>query len=576
MQQANVILTARHKTNLSISWNAINWQVVTKRVNNLRGRIYRASVAGNTKLASNLQKLMIKSTANKLSAIRRVTQINQGKRSPGVDQIVIKTNKERAWLYDQLTNENKPKASPIRRVYIPKVNGKVRPLGLPTILDRCRQAVIKAALEPYWEAKFESCSYGFRPGRSAQDAIQKIFCIVRPGKNRKWILKVDIEGAFDNIDHDFLLKAVGNFSARGWIEQWLKAGVMEEGRLTPIESGTPQGGIISPLLSNIALHGMEAGLGISYYKHNRIKESSPYMLVRYADDSVVFAKSKEDCLKAKEQLKTFLQERGLKLSEEKTRVCHIEEGFDFLGFNIRHYPTRSKRKGVTILTKPSKQSVKNFKKRMTLEWKKGLSCDARRMIEKVNPKIKGWANYFRGAASKKTFSQLDYWIWKKQAWYAYRKHPSKSWQWRKDKYWGKIKGRDDRWVFMDKEDREEVFLWKLAWTPIKRHIMVKGSYSPDDPSLKQYWKERQKKQSPYLFKTKGMLWRVQEGKCRVCLANIDNGEKIEVHHILPKNLGGTDHIDNLMMLHTTCHEQVHYKLRTQTTDVSKLLEPYAG
>lgn len=561
MQLANVILTASPKPNLSISWNAVNWHMVNRQVNNLRGRIYRASVAGNTKLASSLQKLMIRSTANKLSAIRRVTQINQGRKSPGIDQIIVNTDKDRSWLFDKLTREKQVKASPIRRVYIPKRNGKIRPLGLPTILERCRQAVMKAALEPYWEAKFEPCSYGFRPGRCAQDAIQRIVTIAKPGNNRKWVLETDVKGAYDNINHDFLMKAVGNFPGREWIKAWLKAGVMEKGQLIPTKAGTPQGGIISPLLANIALHGMETSLGISYDKNGQLRQRSPYAIVKYADDSVVLARTKEECQKAKEKLETWLKERGLELSEEKTRIRHIEEGFDFLGFNIKHYKTSSKKKGVVLLAKPSKESVKAFKKQMTLEWKKALSWDTKRVIENLNPKIMGWASYFRAGTSKKTFSKLDQWMWGKQAWYSYRKHPNKSWQWRKDKYWGKIRGRNDRWVFMEKENRKELFVWKLGWMPIKRHTLVKHGYSPDDPTLKAYWRKRQDKKSRYLFKTRSILWRRQGGKCKECSADIDNGEAIEVHHILPKRLGGQDHIDNLAMLHATCHEQVHSKAR---------------
>jgi RNA-directed DNA polymerase len=576
MQLANVILTTLPETNLSISWNAIDWQMVNRRVNNLRRRIYRASVGGNLKVVSSLQKMMLKSHSNRLLAIRRVTQINQGRKSPGIDQIIVNTDKERSWLLDKLITENKPQASPIRRVYIPKKNGKLRPLGLPTILDRSRQAVIKSALEPYWEAKFESCSYGFRPGRSAQDAMQKIFCIARPGKSRKWVLEVDIKGAFDNISHDFLLKAVGNFPARGWIREWLKAGVMEKGRTTPQPAGTPQGSVISPLLANIALHGMEEALQVSYNKYGSIRTESPYALVTYADDSVVFAKSEEACHQAKEQLLVWLQERGLELSKEKTSIRHIEEGFDFLGFHVKQYKATNKKKGIILLIRPSRESIRAFKKQMTIEWKKGLSWTTQRVIENLNPKIKGWASYFRAVASKRTFSQIDYWMWSKQDWYSYRKHPNKSWQWRKAKYWGKIKGRNDRWVFMEKENRKELFLWKLGWTPIKRHTLVKRGYSPDNPQLQAYWKERQSKKSGYLFKTRSILWRRQKGQCRVCLDSIDNGEQIEIHHLLPRKLGGKDNIDNLAMLHSACHKQVHSKLGKQTTGVSKLLEPYAG
>lgn len=255
---------------------------------------------------------------------------------------------------------------------------------------------------------------------------------------------------------------------------------------------------------------------------------------------------------------------------------HISEGFDFLGFHIKQYKTESKKRGTVLLIKPSKESIKAFKKQMTVECKKGLSWDTQRVIKNLNLKIKGWVSYYRGTASKTTFSKLDHWMWGKQLWYTHRKHPKKSWQWKRAKYWGKIRGRNDRWVFMNKESNKELFLWKLSWTPIKRHIMVKQRNSPDDPKLREYWRERQSKKNRYLFKTRSILWRKQNGQCKVCMDNIDNGERVEVHHILPRKRGGKDNIDNLVMLHANCHRQIHSKLGQQITDVSKLLEPYAA
>jgi RNA-directed DNA polymerase len=543
----------------------MRWRLVNKRVCKLRRRIYRASVEGDMKVVSSLQKLMLRSHYNRLLAIRRVTQVNQGRKTPGVDKIIVNTDKERRWILEELSGGKPRKASPIRRVYIPKSNGEQRPLGLPTILDRCRQAVVKTALEPYWEAKFEPSSYGFRPGKSAQDAIQKAFCIVKPGTTRGWILKVDIKGAFDHISHEFLLKAIGNFPARDWVKAWLKAGVMEQGQKQPqpTTAGTPQGGVISPLLANIAFHGMESALGVRYDRYGRLTANSVYALVRYADDSVVFAKSAAACQEAKERLETWLKPRGLELSQEKTRICHIQEGFDFLGFNLRHYKDRYEKRGVVMLTRPSAASVSHFKKQMVLTWKKGLSWNTKQVIKHLNPKIKGWANYFRTGTSKQTFHKLDYWMWKRQSWYCRRKHPNKSWGWRREKYWGRIRERNDRWVFMDKTGKHDVYLWKLGWTPIKRHILVKGKASPDDPQLSTYWLERQSKVNPHIHKTRSILWRRQNGQCKMCVDKLDNGEGIEVHHIIAKRWGGDDRINNLAILHATCHEQVHSKQRAR-------------
>jgi 5-methylcytosine-specific restriction endonuclease McrA len=216
-----------------------------------------------------------------------------------------------------------------------------------------------------------------------------------------------------------------------------------------------------------------------------------------------------------------------------------------------------------VLIKPSKESIRAFKKQMKLEWKLGLGWSHKRLIEYLNPKIKGWASYFKSVASKKTFSKLDDWMWKRQAWYCRRKHPERSWSWYRRKYWGKIRGRRDKWVFMDKTNGEEVYLWKLSWTPIQRHVLVKGRNSPDDPLLAGYWSRRQAQKGRFLFKKRSILWRRQAGLCKVCLEPIDNGEEVEEHHVLPRKLGGKDSIDNLLLLHGACHKQVHSKYNQQ-------------
>jgi RNA-directed DNA polymerase len=575
MPSANVTIKTANNVN-PIIWHAIDWKSVHKKVNNLRKRIYRASANGDMKLAGNLQKLMLKSNSNKLLAIRRVTLVNQGKSTPGIDKVIINTDRGREELVQKLVKITPSSVQPIRRVYIPKKGGKTRPLGLPTILDRCKQAIVKSALEPFWEAKFEGCSYGFRPGRSPHDAIQKLFCIVRPGKTRRWVLDADIEGAFDNISHDFLIKAIGNFPGRHWVFAWLKSGVMENCQFAPTTTGTPQGGVISPLLANIALHGIEDVLNITYDKYGRLNQKSEYAVVRYADDFVVCTKSEESCTKAKEIIGNWLNIRGLKLSEDKSKILSIKQGFDFLGFNIKQYKTESKRRGTTVLIRPSKGSIKSFRKSMILEWKKSMAWPLDRVIENLNPKIKGWCSYFNKTASKRTFSMLDNWMWIRQAKFVHRRHPNKHWWWLKPKYWGRIEGRNDNWVFMDKSKRRDLYLWKPSWTKIKRHVLVFGKASPDNPELQSYWQKRQTHNKKYLFKTRQIVWRKQEGKCPICLDSIDNGEEIHLHHKLPRKNGGTDAINNLALLHTNCHRQVHSKQGQQIANVSKLLEPYAG
>ena len=340
-------------TERQTDWNAVDWRQAEKTVRNLRQRIFRATQEGNMKKVRSLQKLMLKSYSNRLVSARRVTQISSGKNTPGVDKMVLKTPAARGELVTFMAQYTTWKAQPAKRVYIPKANGKQRPLGVPVIIDRSIQAMVKNALEPSWEARFEGSSYGFRPGRSCHDAIEKIYGLARPNKTKKWVLDADIKGAFDNIAHEHLLKAIGQVPGKELIKQWLKAGYMEQGAFHATEAGTPQGGVISPLLANIALHGIEEALGVRYDKRGQI--ISKRAVVRYADDFVVFCETQEDAEAAKQTLSRWLEARGLTLSAEKTKVVHLSEGFDFLGFTIRHYKSALTKSGWKVLITPSKK-----------------------------------------------------------------------------------------------------------------------------------------------------------------------------------------------------------------------------
>ena len=559
------------QNNDAIIWINIKWKKEGQIVNNLRQRIYRASANGDIKRVRNLQKLMMRSQANVLVSIRRVTQQNHGKNTPGVDKVIIRTATERIKLYLELIKAVPGKGYPIKRVYIPKKKGK-RPLGLPIIFDRCMQAIVKNALEPYWEAHFETSSYGFRPGRSTHDAIEKIAHIASVKNTRKWVLDADIKGAFDNINHDYLLSCIKGFPGIKWIKQWLKSGVMEDMKYFPTITGVPQGSIVSPLLANIALHGMEKTLGVKYREYGYLSTKC-CALVRYADDFVVLHETKQGCEIAKQTLQTWLAQRGLELSPEKTHIKHLTQGFDFLGFNIRYYPVKNRKQPYIFLAKPSKSSISQFRSKFKQAWKQIIAWPIKQGIEYLNPKIVGWGNYFRIGTAKKTFANLDSWMWLRQTRFVTRRHPNKSWQW-KSKYWGIIPQHHDKWVFKDKDSKQ--YLEKLSWISIKRHILVKGKASPDNPELREYWRERQLRKIDVLSsaKIRTSLWKQQKGLCLICNQPLDNGEDTHCHHKRPKKQGGSNRIDNLCLLHSLCHHQVHSK--QNNTGASRLLEPCAG
>jgi RNA-directed DNA polymerase len=404
-------------------WNAVDWKRANRQVRNLRQRIFRASQEGNLKKVRSLQRLMLKSYSNTLLSVRRVTQLNKGKETAGIDNITVKTPAARGELVDELMTFQPWRAQPAKRVYVPKSNGKWRPLGIPTILDRCLQTRAKNALEPFWEARFEGTSYGFRPGRGCHDALEKIHTVASH-KKKVWILDADIAAAFDKINHEFLLKAIQGFPARELIKQWLKAGYVEYGKLCETETGTPQGSVISPLLANIALHGMEAALGIDGETTH-----SQRAIVRYADDFCILCESKADAQAAHDELAGWLKTRGLMFSPEKTRIVHVADGFDFLGMTIKLFKTRKKKSGLVLLIRPSRKSVQKIREKLRDQWQalNGQSIGA--VVSKLNPIIRGWANYHRKQVASKTFKGLDKWMFYREASYVTRMHPRKPRKW---------------------------------------------------------------------------------------------------------------------------------------------------
>jgi RNA-directed DNA polymerase len=551
-------------------WNSIDWTAAVASVRKLRQAIFRATREGDLKKVRTLQRIMLRSYENRVLSVRRVTQTNRGKNSPGVDKVVLKTPEARGRLVDRLGAFEPWKPLPAKRVYIPKANGKQRPLGIPSIMDRALQAIVKNALEPFWEAKFEDSSCGFRPGRCCHDALARIFALGRSSSNRRWVLDADIKGCFDNIDHEKLLKVIGNFPARELIRQWLKAGYLEEGVYHDTDSGTPQGGVISPLLANIALHGMEEALGIQFCigrganKGRLVLQPNSPGLVRYADDFLVFARTREEAEQAKRKLEAWFKDRGLVFSEEKTRVIHLEEGFDFLGFNVRLFPDKRSKQGYRLLIRPSGKSVKAHARRLKELFREYRGHPADTLCKMVNPVIKGWTNYFRVGVSSRIFSKLGDYLFKLQWRWARWQHPRKSKGWRRRRYWGTVPGLNDSvWNFKGNKE----IMRRHNWTAIKRHTTVRRGACWDDPDLEGYWKDRKAQEAVNsLTPFQRTIAEQQKWVCPKCGDFLLNGEEWQEHHVVARRDGGKRILDNIQLVHLFCHQAEHGKKRAKEAE----------
>jgi RNA-directed DNA polymerase len=551
----------------SETWKAIPWRKLEQHVFRIQKRIYRASQQGNKRKVQKLQKLLMKSEAARLLAVRRVTQENQGKKTAGIDGVKSVQPAERLLMVKQIHPKQwkGKQTKPVRRVWIPKPGkNEKRPLGIPVMIERAQQALVKSALEPEWESQFEANSYGFRPGRSPQDAIEAIFNAVR--YKPKYVLDADIKGCFDAINQEELLRKLKTFpQMRHIIKNWLKAGVIDKHVFTPTETGTPQGGVISPLLANIALHGMEKAIT----EGMNTKQEKP-ILVRYADDFLILHSKKEEIEKTTQKITAWLKNMGLTLSPTKTKVTHTltpdagNVGFDFLGYTVRQFPAGKthtgknpggKSLGFKTIIKPSKKSVKAHLSQMNQWVNKLKPAPQEAVIKKLNPIIKGWCNYHKTICAKKVFEGCDRCLHAQTMEWARRRHQNKGKHWIVQKYWHHEDGK--RWVFAASIQTEEgkslLKLRRHNQTPIRRYTKVRGNASPYDGNLV-YWSQRLKKH-PLMGSTKAKLLQIQKGICPRCGLYFRDDDLLEIDHITPVALGGKDTLANKWVYHRHCHDE---------------------
>ena len=502
------------------TWLDINWDKCQTAVDKLQARIVKAQKEGRYGRVKALQWMLTHSFYAKALAVKRVTS-NKGSDTAGVDCVKWSTPNAKFQAVSELKRRGYT-PQPLRRVHIKKSNGKLRPLGIPTMKDRAMQALYLLALEPVAETTADSNSYGFRKGRSTADAREQCFCVLAKKTSPEWILEGDIKGCFDHISHEWLINNIP--MDKMMLKKWLKCGFVFNKELFLTEEGTPQGGIISPTLANMTLDGLQVMLAKKYHKKfvNRTTTYYPKVhLVRYADDFIITGRTKEALEEIKPMVVEFLQERGLTLSEEKTKMTHISEGFDFLGYNIRKYDNGK------LLIKPSKEGLKKFMKKIRgiIDSNKGSKQES--LIRLMNPVIVGWVNYYKNCVASDTFRKADYLIYEKLQQWARRRHPKKGRTWVSDRYFTRIKSRN--WCFVadfknNKGKDDRIVLKRLYDTKITRYVKVKAESNPFDPEWETYFKKRKEyKMLKNLNDTKPLLylWKKQKGICPLCGEPID-------------------------------------------------------
>lgn len=536
-----------------LDWHSIPWKQVHGHVKRLQARIVKATQAKRWGKVHAVQHLLTHSFSGKALAVRRVTE-NRGKKTPGVDQQVWDTPEKKTQAIHALRRHGY-KPSPLKRVYIPKSQDRLRPLSIPTMKDRAMQTLHLLALDPIAEITADKNAYGFRPKRSTADAIAQCYNVFRLKQSAQYILEGDIKSCFDGISHAWLMANIP--MDKVILKQWLKAGFIDKHILYPTDVGTPQGGPISPTLMNMTLAGMETLLREYYPSNTRRGRQAKVHIVIYADDFIITGSSQELLEhEIKPLVATFLQQRGLEFSPEKTRITQIENGFDFLGQNVRKYNGK-------LLIKPSTKSIHALLDKVRGVIKTHKQATAGTLIGHLNPIIKGWANYQCHVVSKRVFSRVDCAIFETLWQWATRRHPTKAKQWVAQKYF--LHPGSGTWVFFGQSTGKDgvghrVQLTKASSVPIKRHIKIKGDANPYDPQWELYFDQRLGVEMSDTLKGQRRvraLWQNQHGKCPVCHQSITTMTSWHVHHLVPRAKGGGDHLGNLVLLHPTCHNQVH-------------------
>lgn len=584
----------------NFEWDSVDWGKIRRYVRGIQNRIFKAKRAGNKQIMRKLQIQLIKSHAAKCLSVLQVTTLNKGKSTRGVDKQIGVSNKQKEKLVLTLTLDGL--AKPIRRVMIPKPGKtELRPLGIPTIRDRAKQNLAKLALEPEWEAVFEANSYGFRPGRGCHDAIEAIILNLRHNRV-KYVFDADIRKCFDRINHEALVEKLDTFpQMRIQILAWLKADIMVGYANNPKEitlstAGTPQGGVISPLLANIALHGLEhhlksytsnLNIAIGSTQRGKAAKSKALAVVRYADDFVIIHQNRKILELCIIQAKLWLKGIGLEISEEKSALRDAREGFIFLGFQIILVRIMRRYK---VKVMPSSRSCERLMENVRTVVKEAKAWSAYGLIKVLRPKILGWANYFRYSECKNTFHRLTNSIF----------GCIRAWVFRRDTRNGRIavklkyfpigktsyfnrQSHLDNWVLRGKSKDKggrirEIFLPHIVWVKSLKHVKIQDTSSIYDSTLSLYWYKRLLKHSTYPSSIKDLLRR-QKCKCAVCNTDFIDSDRMEIDHIIPKRMGGGDQIYNLNLVHKTCHivktrEDIElYKDGLSAAELRRLLAP---